>query len=86
MRLASTSIDGYVFAKRSEYIQWVVTRRWCNRPAAAKMNAPEQIDATRRAFGAIERTHSTSARSLLASSQPNPPTTTRVSKPSVMSP
>jgi hypothetical protein len=63
----------------------VVTRRLFKRPAAAKMKAPEQTDATRRTRDAIERTHSTRDGSLQAGPTSSPPATTKVSNPSLMS-
>ena len=70
----------------SQNIQCVVTRRWSKRPAAAKINAPVQIDATRRTRGPAERTHSTRDGSLQASSTlKQPPATNNVSRPSPMS-
>ena len=66
-------------AKSAVRDQWVVALRPSSRPAAARMNAPEQTLATRPAFAAAAATLATSAGSCEPPRVPSPPASISVS-------
>ena len=72
-------MPAYVSPSSPHSAQWVVARRPSSKPAAARTNAPEQTDVTRRASVASRPTWASSSWSAAAASMSAPPATIKVS-------